>query len=46
MNKILESIKKRINNDEEIVMVISGKERCGMSCLSMNIDKYLSRRLR
>ena len=40
MKEILESMKKRINNDEEMVFVISGREECGMSCMAMNIGNY------
>ena len=42
MKDILEELKKKINNkDKEMVFVISGRERCGMSCMTMNIAKCI-----
>lgn len=40
LEKTLEEIKKRINNSEEIVFIINGKERCGMSSMAIDIGKY------
>jgi len=41
MKDFLEEIRERINNKDEVVFMIKGEERCGMSCIAMNIANHI-----